>query len=370
MSTEAVFPASSRRPARWTVALLVALPALVLGAALSWAVVTVLQPAEEAVAASPYTTVSVAHGEVGSSITLNTVARWTSSPIGVNRAPGVVTTVDIEPGAEVSQGSPIYTVDLRPVVVAQGAVPAFRPIAEGSEGPDVVQAQAMLTAKGFYGGPADGKAGRGTVRAITEWQKSLGVAPTGVIEVGDIIFVTSLPTRVALDEGVVKPGATLSGGEPVLQGLSTAPRFEVPVTSGQAAMMPEGTKVNITSPTGDTWVALAGTQQSDVETGSISVALTGEADGSICAGGCGQIPVVGEALLSSTIVTVPTAAGLVVPSAALVSDAEGNIAVITVDGERLPVTVVAAARGMSVVEGVDEGTKVRVPGEGSSDAAG
>jgi peptidoglycan hydrolase-like protein with peptidoglycan-binding domain len=227
----------------------------------------------------------------------------------------------------------------------------------------------MLAANGFYGGPADGKAGRGTVRAITEWQKRLGVDPTGVIEVGDIIFVTSLPARLALDEAVVKPGGTLSGGEPVLQGLSTAPRFEVPVTSAQAAMMPEGTKVTITSPSGDAWVALAGTQQSDVETGSLSVALTGEADGSICGEGCGQIPVVGEALLSSTIVTVPSTAGLVIPTAALVSGADGTLAVITADGERLPVTVVAAARGMSVVEGVDEGTRVRVPGEGSTDAA-
>ena len=40
-----------------------------------------------------------------------------------------------------------------------------------------------------------------------------------------------------------------------------------------------------------------------------------------------------------------------------------GIAVVDEAGQRFPVTVTAAARGESVIEGVPAGTKVRVPGQ-------
>ena len=55
--------------------------------------------------------------------------------------------------------------------------------------------------------------------------------------------------------------------------------------------------------------------------------------------------------------------GVVVPLAALITDADGSTAVIAADGQRLPVTVLARARGMAVVQGVRAGTSVRVPGQ-------
>ncbi|MEZ3162124.1 peptidoglycan-binding domain-containing protein [Microbacterium sp. BWT-B31] len=329
--------------------------------AVGWAAASVLSPAEDVLEATPFTFVEVAAGEVGSSIQLNTVAEWSPVPVGTNRAAGVVTTIGVAPGEEVVQGSVLYTVDLRPVVVSQGAVPAFRAIGAGAEGADVVQLQALLAARGVYDGPADGTAGSGTVGAIREWQKSMGMPQTGVIEPGDVIFVPTLPTRIALDEEVVFRGATLTGGEEVVRGLPAAPVFTVPVTGAQAAMMPAGTRVEITAPDGTVWTAFAGARASDPNSGTIDVALDGESGTVICADQCGQVPVTGEALLGSRIVTVAPVQGLVVPSAALVTEASGQTAVITADGQRVPVTVVASARGMSVVEGVEAGARVRVP---------
>lgn len=336
---------------------------LLAGAAgvVGWAAASLLSPGEEALASPGFTTVEVAQGEVGSSITLNTAAAWTPVPVGANRAAGVVTSIAVAPGDEVTQGSALYAVDLRPVVVAQGQTPAFRDVGQGVEGPDVAQLQTMLTALGMFHGSVDGKAGAGTVSAVKAWQKSLGVAQSGVVGVGDVIFVPTLPTRVALDDDVIVRGAMLSGGEDVVAGLPSAPVFAVPVTEGQAAMMPTGTRVEITSPGGDTWVAVAGEQSPDPETGTITVALDAPESGVICGDQCGQVPVTGQALLSSKIVTVPTVAGLVVPSAALVTGADGQTAVVTEAGDRVPVSVVASARGMSVVEGVDAGVRVRVP---------
>jgi len=261
----------------------------------------------------------------------------------------------------VSQGSVLYFVDLRPVVVAQGDVPAFRQIKQGTVGPDVAQLQMMLTVRGLFTGSVDGDAGAGTASAIKAWQKSLGVSQTGVIEPGDVIFVPALPTRVALDDKFVSRGASLTGGEEVLQGLPSSPVFSVPVTEAQAASIPTGTRVEITSPDGDTWVAVAGAQTPDPDTGAITITLDAADGGPICSDQCGQVPVTGQALLSSKIVTVPTMSGLVVPSAALVTGADGRVAVITKQGSRVAVDVLGSARGMSVIEGVDEGVQVRLP---------
>lgn len=355
---------------RWLWLTLGVLVTLAVGVAVGWSVSTVLSPAEDAVASSPYTYVAVKPGEVGASVNLNTVATWPQVPVGANRATGVVTGVSVAAGDEVAQGASVYSVNLRPVVVAEGAVPAFRAIARGTEGADVAQLQQMLVALGFYSGAVDGKAGAATVGAIMRWQKSTAVPQTGIVEIGDVIFVPTLPSRVALDEKIVYRGATLSGGEAVLQGLAAAPTFTMPVTDAQAALIPAGARVEITSPSGEPWVAFAGAQSSDPDTATVTVTLEAEEGAVICNDACGEIPAVGEELLSSRVITVETVKGLVVPSAALISDAGGQIAVITESGERVPVTVLAAARGMSVIEGVEAGTNVRIPGEGSSDVAG
>lgn len=332
-----------------------------ISAAVGWAGSIALHPAEEALAVAPFTFVKVADGEVGASVALNAVAQWTPRPIGVNRAAGIVTSVDVTAGDEVTQGAVLYTVGLRPVVVAQGKVPAFREIGRGSEGPDVEQLQTMLAELGLYAGPADGRAGGGTVDAIAKWQRGLGVTPTGVVEPGDVVFVDALPARVMLNGELVARGATLGGGEDVLLGLPKTPRFTVRLTEGQAAKAPPGTRVEIASPSGATWVALAGKHTPRTESGAVSVVLVGDGDASICGDQCGELSVMGEAVLPARVVTVETVRGLVVPSAALTTGAGGALAVIDKRGERIPVKVVAAARGMSVIEGAMKGTAVRLP---------
>lgn len=339
--------------------------AAILAGAGVWAALTVLQPAEDPLAAKAYTYVEVSEGEVGSQLALNTIAQWRTQPVGENRAAGVVTSVNVTAGDEVSVGSTLYAVNLRPVVIGQGSTPAFRTIGEGAEGPDVKQLQEMLGALGFYHYTADGKAEGGTVSAIRAWQESLGLEPTGQVEFGDVVFVPSLPARIALDPEQVATGNTLSGGEPVIRGLSSTPAFTLPVTDAQAAMIPTGTRVELTSPEGDTWTAISADQERDKETEALTVTLTGVEGASICGDRCGQIPVSGQAQLVSRIITVEPVAGLVVPSAALVTDANGDTMLIDANDKRHPVTVVAAAKGMSVIEGVDAGLRVRVPAETS-----
>lgn len=330
--------------------------------AIGWAGATVLRPAEDRTAATSYTFVVIEQGEVGSSITLNTVAEWAPVPVGANQAAGVVTGVNVAAGDEVASGSILYTVNLRPVVVAEGSVPAFRPMGSGVAGADIAQLQQFLKARGHDAGPVDGKAGAGTATAIRAGQKRLGIEATGVVEPGDIVFVPKLPTRVSLDAEAIARGKTLSGGEEVIRGLPETPVFTIPVTESQASRMPAGTQVVIAGPEGSHWEAITGAQEHDPVTMSLIVHLNPVGEGPICGEECGRIPAIeGGLRLSTVIVTVPTVAGLVVPSAALIVAADGTVSVIDEEGERHPVTVVSSARGISVIEGAPEGMRVRVP---------
>jgi hypothetical protein len=134
----------------------IGLVVLLVGAGIGWAGETVLTPPKDVLDSSAFNTVEVVAGEVGSSINLNTVAQWTPIPVGSNQAAGTVTTVSVKPGDEVTQGSILYSVNLRPVVIAQGSIPSFRAKSVGTSGADVTQLQTLLAALGLYSGARAG----------------------------------------------------------------------------------------------------------------------------------------------------------------------------------------------------------------------
>ncbi|MFE6967129.1 peptidoglycan-binding protein [Agromyces sp. NPDC057679] len=331
------------------------------GAGAGWAGSVVFQPPQDVLAETPFTLVELVDGEVGSSINLNAVSKWDASPAGTNQASGTVTAVKVEPGAEVKAGTVLYEVNLRPVVAAEGATPAFRSLSRESEGADVRQLQAFLAALGFYAGEQDGEFGWETEDAVRDWQDSLGLEDDGVVQAGDILFITKLPSRVALDTEKVYRGASLDGGEEVLSGLNPEPTFTIPVTAEQAAAIVADTEVVISTDTGS-WTALvAGQRPSTENNDQIDIILTGTDGGSICGKECGEVPVTGENLWPSEIITQTVTAGVLAPSASLLSSADGRVTVVDSAGKSHDVTVIASARGMSIIEGADAGLKVRIP---------
>lgn len=342
----------------------VAIALLAVGGLVGWSLATVFTPDRHGTDSEPFALAEVAPGEVGSSIRVNTTARWDRVPAGTNRAAGTVTQVMVSSGAEVAQGDALYAVDLRPVVIARGEVPAFRALSRGAVGEDVAQLQQLLSDLGYYSGAADGSFGSLTSQAVRRWQKAQGVTADGVVRDGDLVFVPALPARVFLDPELIARGARVDGSEDALSVASASPTFELSLTEGQASLIPEGTLVEITAPGGETWSARTAAVSTGEDEQQV-VRLSPVADVPICETACGDVTIDGEMLLPSVVFTVESVAGLVVPTAALTIGAGQDVVVVDEDGVAHGVTVVASANGMAVVEGVRNGLRVRLSPDGT-----
>ncbi|RIJ70321.1 peptidoglycan-binding protein [Nakamurella silvestris] len=332
---------------------------IVIGAGVGWSASGIWAAPVDAVDTRTTTLVEVSLGEVGSSLRLNTLAVWTPTVAGANRAVGTVTTVGIVAGDEVSSGTVLFTVNLRPVTIGRGEVPSFRELRRQDRGEDVGQLQGLLKDVGHYRGPVHALFDAATETAVKKWQAELGLDGDGIVRPEDVIYVPRLPTTVALDETVVFRGAELDGGEPVLLGLPSEPTFTVPVTDLQASLMPVDTKVEITAPNGDIWSARVVEEMALAD--GRSMVLHGREGTPVCGTQCDILPVMGESLLRSRVITVETVAGLVVPTMALSTNASGDVQVTDNAGRTIPVSIIASAKGMSVIEGVEAGALVQVP---------
>lgn len=352
-------PASRRglRP-RWI--LPVGAASVVAAGVLGWAGATVFMPPADPLDPRAYTLVDVTEGTVGSTLSLNVVAEWPPRPEGNNNAAGTITSVTVSNGDVASAGDVLYAVDLRPVVVLEGQTPAFRSMSVGSDGADVKQLQQFLTDAGFYHLAVDGDFGWGTAQAVGAWQRSLGVDDDGVVHAGDVIFVPALPARIWIDEEAITRGNRLTGGERLVSVLPDAPEFSIPITDAQSSVIPLAAEVKIDAPSGSTWTATVVGRDTDTD-GQLWLRLASVGDGEICKDECGQVPVQDQVTLPSEIQLVPPVTGLVVPSAALLSKADGSIVVVDADGDEHHVTILASAQGMSAIDGVPAGMNVRIP---------
>ncbi len=343
---------------RWSlIVLLITLGILTVGAA-GWALhtIVVVAPAP-AVDDEGVTAVAVRQGTVGQTFSLNTSATWTAGTVGRNRAAGTVTSVWLRSAATVRSGTRLYAVNLRPVVAISGSTPMFRDLTVGAEGPDVRQLERLLVGRGYLSA-ADRRFTAATAAAVKRWQRSIGTKPDGVIGLGDVVFVRSLPARLGLDKAI-STGVQLSGGEKIR--AFDEPRFVIRTSREQATRMTTGSRVEITGPGGQEWTAkVARTRSTNDDNYEVDLAPAGRLT-SICAADCDQIPTSGQTLLVAVIEVVKPTSGLIVPAAAVITNASGATMVVLTDGTRIPVNVKVTAGGQSVITGVTLGQLVRAP---------
>ena len=330
----------------------------VVSALVGWSLAKIFSPPAQVAAETVATTFTVKQGSIGKSITLNAAAAWGAEASGINRAAGVVTSM--EPAAEPKKsGDAIYAVDLAPVALVAGSTPAFREIATGTQGPDVVQLAAMLAERGYAVDPEVDKVDWVFAQAIKAWQKDIGAKDTGTVANGAVIFTPGLPARIQFDPEVISVGATLAGGEKVLTVASAVPEFTIEVPNEQAQSIPVGTSVTIKNKDAQWSGQVAGIKDTANSSNKLLV-LGSTTDAPLCGEDCGSLTAAKDALFPTEIIIVPAQEGLVVPSSAIRTNASGGTSLLLDSGAEQPVEVVATSSGMSIVTGIDAGTRIQL----------
>jgi hypothetical protein len=311
----------------------------------------------------------------------------------VNQAHGTVTALPAS-GQVVNQGEVLYRADGNPVVLLYGSTPAYRDLAAGPSasdvsGPDVQQLNADLVALGYASSdeldPSSDQFGWRTKQAVENLQAALGVDQTGMLGLGQVVF---LPSALRVTELSATLGEPAQTGATILTGTSTTRVVSVALDPGQQSHVKVGDAVTVTLPDRKTTpgtvssVGTVASTPSDSSSGgggngsdsnsggggngsdsnpTIEVEIT--LNDPTSAGTLDQAPV----LVSITTATVDSA--LVVPVTALVALSSGGYALEAVDPggahRLLPVTLglFDDAKGLVQVNGsgVNPGQQVVVP---------
>jgi hypothetical protein len=134
-------------------------------------------------------------------------------------------------GQVIQPGQTLYSIDGRPVVLFDGALPAYRTLkAKDSAGQDILQLNRDLVQMGFADGQitVDDTWQAGTTDAVERWQASLGEKETGEIALGRIVFlpgaqrVTQLETTCGSTGAGASAGASSGGGSGLTNGCGVS----------------------------------------------------------------------------------------------------------------------------------------------------
>jgi Putative peptidoglycan binding domain len=321
--------------------------------------------------ASSTSLATVTRRSLSSQTNVNGTLTYAGSHGVVNQATGTLTALPAV-GDVIEAGDVLYRVDGDPVVLLQGNAPAYRILVPGLRGPDVRQLNADLVDMGYATraalDPTSDRFGSQTSRALRKLQAQLGVETTGILLLGQAVF---LPTAVRVTEVSATPGTLAEQGASILSATSTRPQVSIDLDAAQQGLVKVGDNVTITLPDGTTTsgvvsrvgsVATTPSDSSDSQdtspTISVEVTLTHPAQ----AGHLDQAPV----LVAITTDTVKHA--LVVPVNALLALAGGGYAVeVSSGGSRHLVPVELGlfddAQGLVQVSGsgLEEGQRVVVP---------
>lgn len=259
-------------------------------------------------------------------------------------------------GATIASGARLYEVDDEPVILLDGAVPAWRELGpDTSDGVDVRQLQAAL------GVDATGSWNADTTAAVKDLQDRHGLDETGRLELGRVVFLPG-PRRVS---AVTAQLGGPAGTGPVLTTTSTRPSVKVALDAADQEIARDGMRVDVVLPDGRS-----------VRGRVTSVGRVAQAPSPDDQGGSATVTVrvelIGRRARSLRLDEAPVSVRmarerrqhvLAVPVTALIGVSGGGFAMQTPDGGRVAVTPGLEADGYVEVSGpgVREGLRVVVP---------
>ncbi|MFE6336364.1 efflux RND transporter periplasmic adaptor subunit [Streptomyces sp. NPDC057798] len=247
-----VGPSGSRRPRRVRrvrrLLVAVGVVAAVGGAAAAGAGLKDGGSGEEAAGQRPPATAEVVRQTLRDSRTEDGELGYGAATTASSRGPGTVTRLP-DAGARITRGEALYRVDDEPVVLLYGAVPAYRELRPGAEGRDVKQLERNLDTLGHGGFTVDDTYTEATADAVRQWQEELGLAETGTVEPGRVVFA---PAAVRVDTLATEEGAVTGPGQKVLTYTATAQAVTVELDSADRRLAEPGAKVTVALPDGTT----------------------------------------------------------------------------------------------------------------------
>lgn len=324
--------------------------------------------------AAEHTLWTVKEESIGRTLTFSGKVETTTVPGPMSNGAGVVTDVGVEAMTSVDVGSHLYSVDLRPTVAGAGAVPAFRALAEGTEGADVAQLRGFLCTTGFLTSctTPDDTFTPAVTRAVKAWQKSLDLPEDGTVGASDIMWFPALPAQV-------QPSATMTVGSKVAEDdrpvliVSGAPVLTLEVSKAQGDLVPVGSRVTFGQRSSGLVSSVQPAPSDTGESEAVRIAVVGD-DGAteVCSASdeCTEL-VAGTAstTLDVAVEVIPALDGVGVPVQAVLTEADDSTFVVSADGSHVPVTVVGTSGGIALVDGVDVGDEIRVTGAAGATGA-
>lgn len=151
-------------------------------------------------------------------------------------------------GATIKRGAPVYRVDNEPVVLLYGTLPAYREMRAGVQGGDVKQFERNLSALGYDGFTADDEYTTATADAVREWQDDLGVAQTGRVDPGRIVYA---PSTARVDARIAAPGDLVQPGKGIATITGTARVVTVLLDVDDQRLAKKGAAVRLAAPNGE-----------------------------------------------------------------------------------------------------------------------
>ncbi len=136
-------------------------------------------------------------------------------------AEGRVSAPPVEDGATVDIGDTILTVAGRAAVAVPGELPFFRQLDVGSEGPDVLRLEQILSGDGYLPGPVDETYTEETRSALAGWQAEHGYPSAGAEQPETITLALSPGTGYTV--GPLSTAAVTIGPGSVASGAPVAP---------------------------------------------------------------------------------------------------------------------------------------------------
>ena len=276
---------------------------------------------------------------------------------------GVVTWAP-EQGATVKRGGTLLKVAGRPVTLMYGGSPMYRTLRDGMSGKDVRQLEQNLRVLGYSGMTVDDEFTGATEAAVREWQDDRGLAETGAVDPGQVVFLAG---AVRIREVKAPEGRRVGQGQPVLTVAGTKRVVHVDLDADKQDLAKEGAAVSVELPGGKAVkgkITKVGSVAESTGSGQDKKTTIG-VDISIGDAETGRLD---EAPVSVELESERKKDVLSVPVEALLALREGGFGVEVVAGkERRLVPVDVGAFGGGRVEvsgsGLSEGVKVEVPAD-------